>query len=75
MKVRGRVEVTLVELFEEETALHAGLRCAANNELKHYKSPTVLLVVECGSGLDDESNKTMKRLLLKFIEDLQENEA
>jgi ABC-type iron transport system FetAB ATPase subunit len=62
-----------VELFEEETALQAGLRCSSNNEMRHQKTPTVMLVVECGSGLDDNSNKTMKQLLLKFVSDLQEN--
>lgn len=41
--------------------------------MRHQKTPTVMLVVECGSGLDDNSNKTMKQLLLKFVSDLQEN--
>jgi hypothetical protein len=51
------------------------LHCGKDLDVHRKKTPIVLLVVECGSGIDNESSKTMKQLILKFISDLKENEA
>lgn len=70
-----RMELTFVEFAERETAMEAKIRFANSKDLGRDKLPTVLLVVECGSGLNEDSSKTMKHLLLKFVGDLKENNA
>lgn len=68
-----QVTINVIDLFEEEFDLEIKLQCGEiiNPNIK----PAVILVVECGSGLDLEATKSLKLNILKFIGDLRINEV
>jgi hypothetical protein len=66
------VNINVIDLFEEEYDLEVELHC--DSVVEYKKTPVVILLVECGSGLDLEVTKSLKYSLLKFVGDLRDAE-